>query len=70
MLARHDRLAVPLTTAIVASLVAVALFVLLLGERRRLVLSLDNGRLRALVTTDPLTGLGNRRSFDEALERA
>ena len=70
VLARHDRLPVPLTGAIIASIVALAILMLLLGERRRLDLSLDNRRLRALVTTDPLTGLGNRRSFDEALERA
>jgi len=42
-----------------------------LAERKELELSLTRARdeLKGLAATDALTGLGNRRAFDEALER-
>ena len=70
ILVRNERPSVPIATVVIAALVTGAILMLLLGERQRRDLSRDNLRLRALVTTDPLTGLGNRRNFDEALERA
>ena len=63
---------VPVTLALilVAACLLAALGSLMVAERRRRGLLRHTERLRGLVSTDPLTELGNRRSFDEALSLA
>lgn len=68
----RDVLYAGITTAIFALLIAVASYLIYQGQVRKLRLVAElaesNQRLSELSTTDGLTGIANRRRFDELLE--